>query len=242
MNDAPFLEHLKEFRRRVFWCFAFSALFGCIGYYFYDTFIEVMTAPILHIQGQIKPILVISNLFEGFTTRFKYSLILGCIMSIPVYLYHIIRFLLPALTKRERNIVFAAVGSSAFLSILGFYLCYFYLIPYSVNFLSSEGFVPNHVSLMLQFSQSLDHMFNFLLYTVITFQFPILLEILMYLNIISRKTLLKSTRFVVVIIFVIAAIITPPDVISQCMVAGVLLGLFGLTLLVAYIFRFGEGN
>jgi sec-independent protein translocase protein TatC len=97
------------------------------------------------------------------------------------------------------------------------------------------------VGIMLNYTQNIFYIFNFLLYAMLAFQFPILLELLMYWNLVSRKTLWKSTRYAIVVIFVIAAIVTPPDVISQCGIAIPMTLLFFITLGIAKIFGWGEG-
>jgi sec-independent protein translocase protein TatC len=82
--------------------------------------------------------------------------------------------------------------------------------------------------------------FQFLLITIIIFQLPIILEILMIMNLLGRRALLRASRFIVIGIFVLAAIVTPPDFISQVSLALPLVGLFFLTILIARIFNFGK--
>jgi sec-independent protein translocase protein TatC len=93
---------------------------------------------------------------------------------------------------------------------------------------------------MLQFKDNLQTVLNMILMGILVFQFPIVLELLMFLNLVKRKTLIKNTRYFVVLIFIIAAAVTPPDVVSQVGFAIPMLLLYGLTLLIAYIMGWGN--
>jgi sec-independent protein translocase protein TatC len=236
----PIMAHLRELRRRLFWCFSAFALCTIPGFFLYSTFIDFLIAPFekLGIFAGGKP-LYITNVFEGFWANLKYSFIIALILSLPIHIYHLIRFIFPGLKKRERTIIILTLISGACLSALAIYFIYNFMFPLSLNMLTDEAFIPKKVGLILNFQTSISYMFNFLLCGMIAFQFPIILEILLYLKILKRKTLWKASRYVVVLIFIIAAIVTPPDAISQVSFAAPMIGLYFLALLIAKIFNFG---
>ncbi len=97
---------------------------------------------------------------------------------------------------------------------------------------------PN-VGLILGYEKNIFFALQLMLASLIVFQVPVVLEILLYMHVVTRRALLRSTRFVTVVIFVVAAVITPPDVLSQMAVAIPLTILYFLTILVAKIFGFG---
>ena len=94
--------------------------------------------------------------------------------------------------------------------------------------------------MLLNYGQNIFYIFQYLLVSLVLFQLPILLEILLIVNIIKRKTLLKASRYMIVFIFILAAILTPPDFMSQVTLALPLIVLYFLTIFIAKIFKFGE--
>lgn len=243
MASEPFtlIDHIRELRRRVIWS-AVAILIGTMAcYWFYDRIVVGLMRPFHVVQSGVT-MLYINSLFEGFATKIRFSVIAGVMITIPIHLYHLIRFILPGLSRKEQKVLGWALFSSAILSAISLYMGYFYFIPSAIRVLIGSDFIPKGVGLLLNFNQNVFYVVNFLLYGMLTFQLPIVLEILLYLNVLSRRTLWRHSRFVIVIIFIIAAIVTPtPDLINQLFVAVPLLFFYFMTLLIAYIFKFGEG-
>jgi sec-independent protein translocase protein TatC len=235
------IDHIRELRRRVIWSAAAILLGTMACYWFYDRIVVVLMRP-FHLGQPGVTALYINSLFEGFATKIRFSVIAGVMITIPIHLYHLIRFVLPGLSHQEQKVVGWALFSSAILSAISLYLGYFYFIPSAIRVLTGNDFIPKGVGLLLNFNQNVFYVVNFLLYGMLTFQLPILLEILLYLNVLSRKTLLRHSRFAILVIFIISAIVTPtPDVINQLFIAVPLLLFYFSALLIAYIFKFGEG-
>jgi sec-independent protein translocase protein TatC len=243
-GEMPFLEHLQELRKRIIVSMIAVLCAAVLSYVFFDPIVAFLFEPFRNIEAlQLREqILFVNTIFEGFLVRLKVAILAGIVFSLPVHLFNIIRFILPGLTGRERKIIFTALIASFCLIVLSFYYGYFKVIPISIAFLSSSGFIPEHVGLLLNYGRNIFVIFQFLLITIIMFQLPIILEILMIMNLLSRRALLKASRFIVVGIFVLAAIVTPPDFISQISLALPLAGLFFLTILIARIFDFGKGR
>jgi len=238
-----FLAHLKELRRRITYSAISVLCCAVLSYFMYTPIIEFLSKPLLSLLDRTsgESLFYVQTLFEGFITRLKFALIGGVILSSPIHIYHLLRFIFPALSIKERNVVIYALITSFALALFGFYICYFKLIPYSVTFLIHQDFIPPNVGVLLKFSQNIFYIFNFITFTILAFQFPIVLEILLYLNLVTRKTLLKYSRFAVVIIFIVAAAITPgPDIVSQIGVALPMVIFYFATILIAKIFKFGE--
>ena len=171
--------------------------------------------------------------------KFKLSLILGAILSFPIHLFTFIYFVVPALKRREKWWLAIALLVSFLLVIGSLFISYSKIIPLMVSFLTTSGFVPTNVKVMLNFQSNISTILQFIIYTLLLFQLPILLEFLLALNIVSRKALWKASRYVILGTFILCAIVTPPDIISQVGLALPLIGLYFVTILIAKICGFG---
>ncbi len=238
----PFLDHLRELRKRVIYSAIAVTILSVGAFIFYDPIITVVTRPFAALDSAVpdKRFFVMS-LFEGFSTKLKVSVIVGMLLSFPIILYHILKFIFPGLRSRERKILIAVLVASFLLIIISIYLSFFFLIPATVKLMTDMSFIPKQVGILLNYQDNIFYIFSFMFYSLLTFQLPIVLEILMALNLLSRRMLLKNSRYIIVAIFIIAAAVTPPDAVSLLMLALPLVLLFYITILIAKICRFGEG-
>jgi len=241
MSTITLIDHLKELRKRLFFS-AFSIGIGSVvAFLVFDKAILWLASPFETISTTLAGHqLYVTSLLEGFTTKIKFSFLFGIVLSFPILLYQSLRFILPGLTKKEKRLVIVALIVSMLLAGLSFYMTYFKLLPFSVQFLTSIQFIPKEVGVLLGYKQNIFYVFNLIFYSMIVFQFPILLEVMLYLNIVSRKTLWGLSRYVIVFIFIGSAIITPPDIITQIGLSVPLIGLYFLTIIIAKLFKLGE--
>jgi len=243
LPEMALREHLKELRNVVIVSFVSLAIFSAISLYFFDPIVRFLYAPFKVITGlKTEDTLFVNFLFEGFLTKLKISIMSGLTLSIPIIIFMIVRFVLPALHKRERRVLFAAIITGALLVLLGFYYGYYSILPLTVKFFTNRGFLPDNVGFMLNYQKNILYIFRFILLIMISFQFPILLESLMILKVVERRALFRASKFVIVLVFIAAAMITPPDFISQCIIAAPLIALYFLAILIAKLFGFGEGE
>ena len=241
MSELTLIDHIKELRKRLVFSVISILITSSIAFFAFDIAIQWLSKPFESIVSTLSGHqLYITSLLEGFTTKIKFSFLFGIALSFPVLLYQILRFILPGLTKNERYLVSLSLLVSMILAGLSFYMTYFKLLPFSIQFLTSIQFIPKEVGLLLGYKQNIFYVFNLIFYAMIVFQFPILLEVLLYLNILKRKTLWSLSRYVVVLIFVGSAIITPPDIVTQIGLSIPLIALYFLTIIIAKIFKFGE--
>jgi sec-independent protein translocase protein TatC len=233
-------EHLRELRKRLIISSIGFAIFVIIAFslhdYIVNLFIQFYSATAVGENST----LYVNSIIEGMATKLKISIIAGLIFSTPLHLYNIIRFVFPALDKKEKRYVTIVLICSFVLIILSIYLSYFKILPLSIDFLTDKSFIPSGVGMLLNYNTNLFYALYFVFWSVIAFQTPILLVLLMALGIIKRKAAFAIRRYVIIIIFVLAAIVTPPDVISQVGLALPLVILYYLAILVAKIFKFGE--
>lgn len=239
-ENLSFIEHLSELRRRIIYSLISVVITSIISYIFYPQIIKIITTPYKDIEIFNQKNLFIYSIYEGFIVRIKIAILGGIILGLPFIFYNIIKFIFPALTLKEKRILFLLLFVSFLLALFGIYYGYYKVIPISIKFLASKDFIPENVGILLNFNKNIFFIFQLILAGVIIFQAPLLLVILMALNIIKRKTVVKYIRHIIVIIFIISAILTPPDVMSQILFALPLIILFFLAILVSKIFKFGE--
>jgi sec-independent protein translocase protein TatC len=239
-----FMDHVRELRRRLIGSLTAIFIMAVAAFVFYQPIISILFAPFAALtQSHGDHVLYANSLFEGFVIKLQISFISGVILTLPVHLYNIIRFIFPALRANEKKIIVVSLASSFFLVVLAIYYGYFQIIPVSISFLTSNDFIPKNVGLLLNFESNIFFILQFLLVAVAIFQTPILLELLMIMKIVKRKALLRSSRFVIVGIFIVSAAVTPGDiVITQLVMALPMILLYFLTILVAKIFKFGEDD
>ena len=129
-KNMTFLDHLKELRFYLLISFIAIALSSFIAYGFYEYIITFLYSPFENMNGQSDgDLLFLNTIFEGFSTRVKLSLSAGFFLSMPVHIFGFIRFISPAMEKRERILLFSILIASFVLSLFGILYSYFKLIP-----------------------------------------------------------------------------------------------------------------
>ena len=165
--------------------------------------------------------LILTGLTEGLTTYFKLSLHAGFMLSFPVISYQLYLFLAPGLYKQERLMFVSYIVSSIILFIIGMTVVYFLIIPtawkFFIGFESIERNTSLPIILEARVSEYLDLVLDLVLGFGLAFQLPIFLVTLLNIGVIQLEHLVRFRRYAVVIIFIIAAVLTPPDV--HCSVA-----------------------
>jgi len=241
-NIMPILLHLKELRQRLFFSITALLIGFCIAMGLYDYIIDFLFKPFMQLSDNtsMEEVLYVNTIAEGLIVQLKVSMFSGLIISSPIHIYNIIRFILPGLLKKEKQILSTTLFCSFLLVIGSFYYTYYTIIPISISFLTGHGFIPENTGILLNFSSNIFYILQFIFMAVLVFQLPVILELLMILNVIERKTLFNMGKYLVVLFFFVAAILSPPDFVTQIGLALPMTVLFYLTLLIAKIFKFGE--
>lgn len=241
------IEHIRALRATILWSFFIVLLGFAFCLFFFDSIITFLYSPLLPLSGVENPeqsisslgdTLFITNLLEGFTTKISISLLGGIIVAIPALVFVILRFIFPALLPKEKRIILLSLCFCTFFALVGFYYGYVIILPLAVRFLTSTGFIPSDVGVLLNYNKTVHFIFQFILVMLLVFQFPVVLDVLLALKVLHRKPLLKASRYIIVAIFIFSAVVTPPDVFSQISIALPLIMLYYLAIAVAYVFRF----
>ena len=228
-----FLEHLTELRRRFLICLGFFLILSVLGYFTFPWWSGFLLAPLG--KNGIGKVISLAPL-EVFSIRLKYSFFLGGLYGAPLFLYHIIMFIAPALTSREKRILGLSLCSGFALFLLGTFYAYEFVLPMCLHFFSD---ISRELSVNQQFrySETISFVTWILLAFAVVFQFPCILFGLIQTNTVSCKSLLSNSRFVIIGIFIISAVVTPPDVLSQVCLALPLILIFAVTVALGYFFR-----
>jgi sec-independent protein translocase protein TatC len=215
--------HFRELKNRVVWSLLFFAAAFFVGLYFADFLQSIILAPLRDVWEN--PAMIYTGIADGLTIEFSLAGLFALLVSIPFFLWQLWKYIAPALKKNEKKMAVPLMVVSPVLFLAGASFAYFILFPIMFEFFISVGgtdaaFMPNMKN-YLSFSVDMLKAFGF------AFQFPLILVILNRAGVVSRKQLLSVGRYVVVGIFAVAAILTPPDVVSQIALAAPLLLLFG---------------
>jgi sec-independent protein translocase protein TatC len=227
-------------RNRIIFSIVSIILFSAVSYIFYEKIIKILIRPFLYINDFNNAKLFLSTIYEGFLIRIKISIYSGIVLSSPVIIFNLIKFIFPGLTLKERRFVLITLLTSLFLSSFAVYYSYQKIVPLSIKFLSSKSFIPQKVGLLLNFNRNINFIIQLIFAGILLFQLPLIIELLLFFNILKRKTIIKFIRYIIVLIFILSAILTPPDVLSQLAFALPLTFLLFLAIFIAKIFKFGE--
>ncbi len=231
----PIMEHLRELRVRLIRVVIALAAGFIVAYFFSDQLFAALTLPIRQVSHG-KLLLIGTGVGEAFFTKIKVSLIAGLFLASPAVFYEIWKFIAPGLYQTERKMALPFIIFATIFFITGGYFCWAVVFKVGYAFFleqySSIGVTPTiRISEYLAFSAKL------MLAFAITFEMPIFAFFLTRLGLIDYKMMLKQFRYAILIIFVIAAALTPPDMVSQFLLAIPLLFLYVISVGVSYLFR-----
>jgi sec-independent protein translocase protein TatC len=221
----PFWDHVEELRKAILrsgWAILLATL---LVFCFHKHIFSALLAP-LAIEG-----LYLLNPLEGFSCAAKLSLWVGIILSSPCWLYFLLTFFLPALKPREKKLLFPFLLLSLLFTAGGILFAYTITLPLVMRFF--QLFNANLGENIWSLGQTVDLIFTLILAHGILFELYVILLFLIGYKLIPYPLLKKGRKGIIVAIFVIAAILTPPDVLSQLLLAFPMLLLFESALLFA---------
>jgi sec-independent protein translocase protein TatC len=224
-------EHLIELRKRLTNSLIAVGIgfFAC--YYFKDTLFAVISKPLTEALPK-GSYLIYTGLTQAFFTYMKIAIFASLILTSPYIMYQIWLFIAPALLPHEKKMVVPFVLSSTLLFVGGVLFGYFVVLPPAFAFFVS--FNNDYLRAMISFSDYLSLFMRFLLGFGVSFELPVVIYFLARLRIVNDKMLSKNRKYAILLIFVVAAVLTPsPDALSQILMALPLMFLFEVSIFVA---------
>ncbi len=231
----PLTAHLEELRWRIVKSLVAVTIGFGICYFFSDRIFEILTRPLTGV-GDTHLQLIGTGVTEAFFTRLKVSLIAAVFVASPAIFWQVWGFVEPGLVDRERRTAIPFVAAATVFFVSGATFCYYLVFPVGYAFFLEE-YANIGVAPQIRISEYLSFAARMLLAFGITFEMPVMTFFLARLGFVTYRMLVGGARYAIVIIFIVAAVLTPgPDVASQMLMAGPLLLLYVLSIGVAYVF------
>ena len=231
-KEMTFQQHVLELRKRLLVVLLVTLVFAVGGYFVFPYVFD-------YLHSVVSEKLYVTKIYEGFTTRIQISFLVGFFLCIPVLLYQITAFILPALYKREKTVVLLLLISVFLLFIFGIGYSLRFVLPISIDFLKSSSFYPLNLDRLISYNSFFLFFVKFMIAFGLCFQFPIVLITLLYFKILKMGTLRKYFKYFIALAFLVSGILTPPDVISQIMISIPMIILYGVCILIGKLFRLG---
>jgi sec-independent protein translocase protein TatC len=232
-KKLPLTSHLQELRKRLILSFIAIGVGFILCYAFSDSLFDILAKPLLHVMPAGGSLIFIS-VAEAFFTYMKVGFIGGMV------LYQVWAFVAPGLYRHEKRYVIPFVFLGSFFFALGIFFGYYVALPIGFKFLL--GYATDFIKPMPNMKEYLSFSIKFLLVFGLVFEFPVVLLLLTRIGVIDAKTLAKQRKYAILLIFIFAAVVTPPDVISQVIMALPLIGLYELSILLSRIFGKRPGS
>lgn len=231
-EKQPFLSHLEELRKRLVVCAIGVGVGFAIAYIFSERLFQLLVAPLKAVMPEGDQ-LIFTNLPEMFFAYIKVAFIAGILAAAPLIFYELWMFIAPGLYQKEKKMAIPFVISSTILFVGGALFGYFVVFPFGFKFFIgfSNEYVKALPSVKQYFSFSMKLLFAF----GVVFELPVIIFFLSKMGIVTPQFLRQKRKYAILLTFVLAAILTPPDVITQCMMAGPLIVLYEIGILVSRV-------
>lgn len=230
----PLMDHLRELRRRLIIAIVATLLgmLGCFGFveHIWDFLVSPMNEA-LEVTG--RGTMAITEPLEGFMTLLKVAGVAGVGLASPVISWQFWQFVAPGLYPKEKRLIVPLVFSSTFLFLGGAAFCYLVIFEFAFPFFIEVN--PEGVEAVLSMQSYLSVATRLLLAFGVCFQLPVVVFFLARAGLIDHHDMTKFFKYAVVAMFVVAAMVTPPDVVSQLLMAGPLIVLYGVGIIIAWL-------
>jgi sec-independent protein translocase protein TatC len=234
-TEAPFVSHLVELRDRLIRAFlAVGAAFAVLAFYpgpggLYD----LLAAPLISALPQ-GATMIATNVISPFMVPLKITLLAAFLLALPVVLYQVWAFVAPGLYSHEKRMVLPLVVSSTLLFFAGVAFCYFFVFGKVFTFIQS--FAPKSITAAPDIEAYLGFVMSMFIAFGAAFEVPIAVVVLARLGVVTVEKLRAFRGYFIVVAFIIAAVITPPDVVSQLALAIPMCLLYEVGILAAGLF------
>ena len=234
--------HLIELRNRFIYFFLFFSISFLFSYIFIENIFNFIINPLIDsVDFKENKRFIYTGLAEAFFSYIKLALVTAFIISSPLFIYQIWAFIAPGLLKKEKKIIFPFLFLIPLMFLLGFVFLYYLIVPIAWDFFITFDTSGTEKNYTLELEPKINEYISLTLKLAfafgIAFQLPTAIFLLTILGLTTPSDLQKKRRFVIVIIFLISALITPPDIISQIGLAIPVIFLYEFSIFISKFFE-----
>jgi len=227
--------HLMELRRRLIWVIAAMVVGTSVAFFFAEQILGFLLQPLANAMNpEDSQRLIFTGLTEAFFTYIKVSFFAGIFLTFPILLYQIWTFIAPGLYKNEKGAFLPFLVATPVLFFLGGACLYYLVLPMAWPFFLSYQTTAVETVLPIQLEQRVSEYIGVLMALIFSFglcfQLPVLLTLLGKAGMVRAETLAKGRKYAIIVAFLVAALLTPPDVISQILLAMPIMVLYELSI------------
>lgn len=252
--NLTFMEHLKELRQRLWYGVVFLLVTVVVAFVFRTYVIEFLLKPFVIAWDMVeglpeKPNLNYSGPLEFFIVDLKIALLSGLFVGLPLLLWQLWLFVAPGLYRKEKKYVYPFLFLSYPLFFAGGAFCYYVILPLVFQF--GLGYAQGYtlgisdsltINPLIMVREYASIVIKLMMGFGIAFELPLAIVILTVLELVTWRSLLRFSKYFLIIAFIIGAVLTPPDIISQVLLALPMLGLYFGSVLVSFILRPARGE
>jgi len=228
--EMGLLEHLGELRNRLIIVAVALLICSGIAYSYSSDILELLFQPFF--EHFDKGMLIGTGPAEAFTLKIKVAMFVGVILCSPVIFLQIWLFITPGLYDHEKKLLIPFVLSTTFLFLSGVTFCNEVVFPFAFDFFKEQYASIPHITPAIKVTEHLTMIIQGLLGFGIVFEMPVLAFFLAKVGIIDHKMMIKGTRYAIVVITIVSAVFTPPDVVTMFLMAAPLCLLYGLSIII----------